>query len=248
MTDVHDRIREFWDRDSATYDSSASHAVSDPLDAAAWRDAVRRSLPAPPATVLDAGAGTGSLSLLAAEVGYEVTALDVSDGMLSKAREKAAERGLELSVEVGSAMAPPPGPFDAVMERHLLWTMPDPVGALRAWRAVTAPTGRLVLFEGVWGSRAPADRAKHMVADIARRAMGLADHHHASYPDDVLRSLPLARLPSPTPLVRAVAEAGWTGVRIHRLRDVEWAARLHERWPLGWLEQLPRYSLVADRG
>ena len=38
MTDVHDRIREFWDRDSATYDHSASHAVSDPLEAAAWRE------------------------------------------------------------------------------------------------------------------------------------------------------------------------------------------------------------------
>ena len=31
MTDVHDRIREFWDRDAETYDRSASHAVSDPL-------------------------------------------------------------------------------------------------------------------------------------------------------------------------------------------------------------------------
>ena len=41
MTDVHDLIREFWDRDAATYDDSASHAVSDPLEAAAWRAALR---------------------------------------------------------------------------------------------------------------------------------------------------------------------------------------------------------------
>ena len=247
MTDVHDRIREFWDRDSATYDHSASHSVSDPLEAAAWRAALRRALPEPPATVLDVGAGTGSLSLLAAELGYRVTALDLSEGMLGKAREKADSTGFEMSFQVGSAMSPPEGPFEAVMERHVLWTMPDPVGALRGWREVIAPGGRLVLFEGVWGSRAPAARAKHVLADVARRVMGFADHHHAPYPDEVLAALPMARMPSPVPLVDAVYAAGWTGLRIQRLRDVEWAARLHEPWPLGWLEHLPRYALIADR-
>lgn len=248
MTDVHDSIKEFWDRDAATYDHSASHSASDPLEAAAWRAAIRRALPDPPATVLDAGAGTGSLSLLAAELGYRVTSLDLSEGMLSKAREKAEARGLELSFEVGSAMAPPPGPFDVVMERHVLWTMPDPVGALGAWRDATVPGGRLAIFEGIWGSAAPADRAKHAIAGAVRRVMGVPDHHHATYPAEVLEALPLARMPSPTPLVEAVREAGWIGARIQRLRDVEWASRLHEPWPIGWLEHHPRYALIADRG
>jgi SAM-dependent methyltransferase len=247
MTDVHERIREFWDRDAETYDRSASHAVSDPLEAAAWRAALRAVLPEPPAAVLDVGAGTGSLSVLAAELGYRVTALDLSEGMLAKARAKAEERGLDLSFEVGSAMTPSGGPFDVVMERHVLWTMPDPVGALRAWRDLTASGARLALFEGLWGSTAPAHRAKRAMADLIRRLMRVEDHHHAPYPDEVIASLPLARMPSPAPLVEAVYEAGWTAVRIRRLRDVEWTARLHEPAPLGWLEHMPRYALVADR-
>jgi SAM-dependent methyltransferase len=248
MGDTDDRIREFWDRDSATYDRSASHAVSDPLDAATWRAALRRALPEPPATVLDAGAGTGALSLLAADLGFRVTALDLSEGMLSKAREKAAGRAIELSFEVGSASSPPAGPFDVVMERHVVWTLPDPVGVLRAWHGVVRPGGRLVLFEGMWGSRAPADRLRHVAANAVRRVLRIEDHHHAAYPPEVLAALPLARMPSPVPLIEAVAEAGFTGIRIQRLRDVEWASRLHEPWPLGWLEHLPRYALVADRG
>jgi hypothetical protein len=47
-------------------------------------------------------------------------------------------------------------------------------------------------------------------------------------------------------MIEAVFDAGWTGARIKRLRDVEWAARLHEPWPLGWLEQRPRYALLAE--
>ena len=98
--------------------------------------------------MLDAGAGTGALSLLAAELGYAVTALDLSEGMLSSPREGGGERS-GLTFVVGPAAEPPPGPFDAIMERHVVWTMPDPVSVLRAWRDVMAPGGRLVLFEGL---------------------------------------------------------------------------------------------------
>src|SRR5262245_64416616 len=88
---VHDRIREYWDADAHTYDETRSHSISDTLEAAAWRQALAEALPAPGATVLDAGAGTGALSLLAAELGYEVTALDLSTGMLARA-ERSEER------------------------------------------------------------------------------------------------------------------------------------------------------------
>ncbi len=246
MADVHERIREWWDRDADTYDSAKSHAISDPLEAAAWRRALREALPDPGARVLDVGAGTGALSLLAAELGYRVTALDLSEGMLTVARRKAVERGLDLEFVVGSGTEPPEGPFDAVMERHVLWTMPDPDGALRAWREVVAPGGRLVLLEGVWGQTQLAQRAKDLVAEALRWAMRIPDDHHAPYPEEVLRELPLARSSSPVPMIQAVYRAGWRAVRVKRLRDVEWAAELHEPWPLGWLERRPRYALVAD--
>jgi len=103
-----------------------------------------------------------------------------------------------------------------------------------------------VLFEGVWGEDDLRRRAKDLAAEWLRRFMRVPDDHHAPYPEEVLAELPLARLPSPVPLIDAVYEAGWSAVRIKRLRDVEWAAKLHEPWPLGSLEQRPRYTIVAD--
>jgi SAM-dependent methyltransferase len=244
-SDVHDRIRHYWDRDSPTYDATKSHAISDPLEAAAWRQALVDVLPQPGARVLDIGAGTGALGLLAAELGCEVTELDLSPGMLAQAERKAEDRGLQdrVTFVVGSASEPPDGPFDVVMERHVLWTLPDPAGALARWRRVAS---RLVLFEGVWGQTDPARRAKDLLAHGLRRVLRTPPDHHAPYPEEVLAELPLARASSPAPLIEAVVTAGWTGVRVKRLRDVEWAARLHEGWPLGWLEHRPRYVLSAS--
>src|SRR5438552_2092084 len=178
MSDVHDRLRRFWDEDAKTYDRSPSHAASDPVEAAAWRAILRRHLPEPPASVMDVGAGTGTISLLVAELGHRVTAVDLSPGMLARAAEKAAERGMELTTVAAPAAEPPPGPFDAVIERHLLWTTPDPVAALSAWRGVVTPGGRAVLFEGIFSRDSLRWRARGMAADGLRRALGVADDHH----------------------------------------------------------------------
>ena len=246
MSDLHDRLRRFWDEDAKTYDRSPSHAASDPVEAAAWRAILRRHLPEPPASVMDVGAGTGAISLLLAELGYRVTAVDLSPGMLARAAEKAAERGVELTTVAAPATEPPVGPFDAVVERHLLWTTPDPVAALSAWRKVVAPGGRAVLFEGIFSRNSLQWRARGMAADGLRRALGVADDHHAGYDAELLDALPLAGATSPEPLIRALTDAGWRSVRLERLRDVEWARRMAAPPMLGRLEGVPQFVLVAD--
>jgi SAM-dependent methyltransferase len=241
----NERLRGFWDEDAETYDHSPGHAASDPVEAAAWRAFLHRNLPPPPASVLDAGAGTGAISLLLAELGYDVTALDISPQMLTRARDKAEARGLPLRTIVGPADDPPPGPFDAVVERHLLWTTPDPGSALSAWRRV-APSGRLMVFEGIWRRDGAAARARGWASDALRKVLAVPHDHHAAYDPDLLAALPLAGAPSPLPLVQAVTDAGWRRIRIERLGDVEWARRMALPFPLGWLETRPQFAVVAD--
>src|SRR5437764_14571176 len=93
MPDLHGSIRDWWDADAHHYDRSVGHAISDPVEAAAWRAELRRLLQTLPSRVLDVGAGTGSLSLLAAGIGYQVQACHLSAGMIVRACVTTEGRG-----------------------------------------------------------------------------------------------------------------------------------------------------------
>jgi SAM-dependent methyltransferase len=144
-----------WDAQAADFDDEPDHGLRDPQVRAAWAERLRGWLPAAPADVLDLGCGTGSLSLLAAEQGHRVTGVDLSANMLERARAKPA--GYDAEFLAGDAAQPPVGGrrFDVVLVRHVLWALPDPAGALRHWRSLLRPAGRLVLVEGVWGTLTP---------------------------------------------------------------------------------------------
>ncbi len=238
-------IQRFWDIDAVTYDRSASHHPTSPSERAAWLAALERLLPPAPATVLDMGAGTGFLSLQAAVLGHRVTAVDLAPAMLARLEAKASAAGLSIDGRQGDAASPPDGPFDAVIERHLLWTLPDPLGALTAWRRV-APDGRLVLFESSWGSgAAPIDQLRSRVLARWQRLRRVPPDHHGSYPADIQAGLPMGGGPSPDRLIEAVTEAGWPAPRLVRLRDVEWAYAEGRPAFERLLGTRPRFAVVA---
>ena len=239
---VHRRLREWWDADAATYDHAASHSASDPVEAAAWRQALLRHLPPPPARILDVGAGTGTMSLLAAQLGHHVTALDLSPRMLARASEKADAVGVDVQTVVGPADAPPEGEFDAVMERHLLWTLPDPVAALKSWGAVSPV---VVLYEGIWRPQDLIGKLEQRAAETIRRLLGNAHDHHAEYDPIMLAALPFPTGITPALVLETLGRAGYGRARIERLRDVEWARRLSEHRILGALESVPRFAVIA---
>ena len=137
----------YWDGQAHSFDDEPDHGLSDPLTRTAWRELLLGVLPAAPARIADLGCGTGTLSALLAEAGYDVVGVDFSPAMLERARVKAPR----VQFVLGDAADPAAigDGFDAVLCRHVLWALPDPGAALARWSAL-APHGPIVLIEGRW--------------------------------------------------------------------------------------------------
>lgn len=152
MTDPTAEITEYWDAAAPAFDDEPDHGLRDGRTRAAWDRLLRSWAPSRPADVLDVGCGTGSLAVLLAAAGHRVTGLDLAPRMVEQATAKLTAARLPGRFLVGDAAAPPTGRerFDMLLSRHLVWTLPDPRAALRAWVNLLGPGGRLVLIEGRW--------------------------------------------------------------------------------------------------
>ena len=158
---------EYWDQQAPTFDEQPDHGMHDPAVRAAWTDVLLAALPPAPAAVVDIGCGTGSLSVLLAELGYRVTGIDVSAAMIDAANSKADAAGVSVDFRLGDGAQPPlpAGTFDVALSRHVLWMFDDPGPVLAGWVRLLTPRGSLVLIEGLWftGVGLSAERCRDLV-------------------------------------------------------------------------------------
>lgn len=144
--------RTYWNQQASTFDEEPDHGLRDPVVRAAWRELLIAWLPTLNSTVLDIGCGTGSLSLLLAELGHTVTGIDFAPAMIAAAAAKAQAAGQSIRFQVMDASEPhfPTERFAVVLCRHLLWALPERTQVLQRWVELLKPGGQLVLIEGYW--------------------------------------------------------------------------------------------------
>ena len=175
----------------------------------------RRCCRPAPARVLDCGAGTGFLSLIAARLGHRVTALDLSPRMLAKLERRGGGRG-PRHLRGGGARpraavgARPTGGSTPSWSATCCGRSPTPSPP---WRhgGRPAPGGRLVAIESLWGEADPLEALRARAWKAVKRWRGTAPDHHGPYPDAVRGALPLGTGTHPRDVARLVAEAGWVG-------------------------------------
>ncbi len=141
-------VRERYNRRAVTYDLETA-----PLELliAPWRRWVWEHVRGP--RVLEIGVGTGqNFPYYRSE--WEITAVDLSERMLERARGKAQRLGLKVRMLLMDAqgLAFPDAFFDTVVATWVFCSVPDPIRGLREAYRVLRPGGRLVLLEHV---RAP---------------------------------------------------------------------------------------------
>ena len=98
-------------------------------------------------TLLDVACGAGQLALIAARAGVNVSACDIATNWLEKARERAANEGLEISFQEGDAESLPyrDNQFDAVVSLIGAMFAPRPEYVAAELTRVCRPGGMIAM-------------------------------------------------------------------------------------------------------
>lgn len=187
-SEIKKKIRAFWDNPRHDYDASPGHRVNSPSEKEMWRRAMSQLLGSSDLKILDIGTGTGFLALLLGEMGYNVTGVDWAESKIQKARDKAAAHKIPVNFEVQDAemLSFPDSTFDAVVSRHVIWTLADPLAAARNWARVVRPQGRVI-------------------ADIPHMKSHSGNHH---FGEEVGRNLPFYNGAEPEKVAYMFRQAG----------------------------------------
>lgn len=144
--DVTEKVRDRYSRISFFYD-----LMEWPLERVAfsrWRKKIFNFLESD--DILEVGVGTGK-NFEFYPAGKAMTAIDLSPGMLSRAKKKAERKGIRvnlLEMDVQNLQFADQS-FDIVLATFVFCSVPDPVKGLEEIKRVCKRGGRIILLEHV---------------------------------------------------------------------------------------------------
>jgi 2-polyprenyl-3-methyl-5-hydroxy-6-metoxy-1,4-benzoquinol methylase len=176
----------------------------------------------PPARIADIGCGTGwsSLAMARAYPKVKIDGLDLDAGSIATARGNAAAHGLtdRVTFEIRDAADPTlAGDYDLVTAFETIHDMADPVGALRAMRALAAPGGIVLIADEKVAEEftAPGD-------DVERFMYGWSALHCLPAGMSDSPSAGTGTVMRPAVLRRYATEAGFSTVAVAPIEHDTW--------------------------
>jgi ubiquinone/menaquinone biosynthesis C-methylase UbiE len=239
-------IAERWDKDSAVYDSYPAHGLQNGDEKREWLKLLRSLVGEEPCRILDVGAGTGFLSLLLGELGHTCRGIDLSEGMLARAREEANIqniRGVSFEVDDAENISADDGMYDVVINRHLLWTLPHPREAIYEWLRVTKKGGQVIILDADWFDDSPVIKFRKKLLSLFDGLSGRKRSAGRFYHDELADNLPLMRNQSTGHALDIIRKMGLEHT-IHDACEVERAER-RKKGIRGLLNRMPPRKIIV---
>lgn len=199
MNSILKAVEERWDVNAQRYDER--HQVNTTVeDRKAWMEALAENIgPDKDSIVMDVGAGTGFITIMAAELGYSCKAVDISNGMLDVSRKHAEKKGLDIEYIKSNVETIPceASSVDVIVNRHVMWTLLNPAEACKEWFRVLKSGGKLLCI-------------------VTIGSMGDSSNH---YSQDIEDQLPLKGADQ-NKLIETLIEAGFSHVEAIKLDKI----------------------------
>ena len=127
----------------------------------------------PGGSILEVGVGTGK-NIPYWPQGRRIAAVDLTPGMVARARKRAAKLGRQAEIQEGDAQALSfaDDRFDAAAATFVFCSVPDPVLGLRELARVVKPGGTLLLMEHVRSTHPLVGRLMDLFNPLVVRLMG----------------------------------------------------------------------------
>lgn len=215
--DTKEVIQNYWDYRSDSYTKSVIDQSEE--ERRSWIEMLSEAIEGKNnLKILDVGTGPGFLALICAEMGNEVTAVDLSENMITKARENAKMRGVSIDLMQGDAekLQLPDNHFDIVMNKYLLWTLPDPTKALMEWKRVLKDGGMIIAIDGDWHSDGVISNPKSAISDTAKTTKEDYLQVFKKHYDPLKKDLPLFSLKQEM-VISCFKDAGFDDVSIEEI-------------------------------
>ncbi len=215
---MREAIAEYWSRGAKGYNKSVA-SRDGRKGKKAWQDFLKTLFGPEKLTILDVGTGPGIMALLLAGLGHTVTGVDISAEMLAIARENAVRTGFPVSFIHSDAEELPfaDESFDAVINRHLLWTLLEPEKALAEWKRVLKPQGKLVIIDGNWYPNLEGSLKNKIWRFLAASLVLLTEKRNpfvSHYSSELKLRLPLAYARRPEEDLKLLRAAGFDEVAV----------------------------------
>lgn len=154
--------------------------------------------------ILDIGTGPGFFSIILAEAGYRMTAVDYTEAMLMEARKNAGELvdRIQFYRMDAQKLDFPDETVDVIVTRNLTWNLEDPAWAYREWHRVLKQGGILLNYDANWYHHLfDGEKRKAYEEDRANVSVsGLEDHYTCTDIDameEIARKVPLSKIMRP---------------------------------------------------
>ncbi len=123
--------------------------------------------------LLEVGVGTGK-NMAYYPKGLQITAIDLTPGMLERAQKRAANLKLDVDLRLGDVQALdyPGASFDTAVATFVLCSVPDPVLGLRELARVVKPGGQVLLLEHMRSANQVIGALMDLLNPLVVRMMG----------------------------------------------------------------------------
>lgn len=249
--DTQKKLLKNWTDSSTRYTNIIRNELAS-FKKDAWKKLIKANIgKAGSLDVLDVGTGPGFFSILMAELGHRVTAIDCTEAMLEEAVKNIVVAGMEQQVKLKLADAQEPDfpeeSFDLIISRNVTWTLMDAEKAYASWYDLLRKGGRVLIFDANWNRRLfDSEYQRKYVEDQqeAIRRFGSADEH--PYTPEMLdyrHSMPMCRRIRPQWDFQALLKAGFSKI----MCDITVGPLIYDEKEQLINRSTPMFLLVAEK-